>query len=81
MRLHTTRNSRIHAHLDRAVEANAAGPYACTDCEYVVTAYRQLPACPMCGGASWSVVAGRLLHPRQAPRTPGSDRNGERRVA
>lgn len=68
MRLHTTRLSRAHVHPDHPVDVSAAGPYECTDCAYVVTAYRPLAACPMCGGASWSAVAARLLHPRQAPR-------------
>lgn len=81
MRLHTTRHSRIHTHPDHVVEVDAAGPYACTDCAYVVTAYRQMPACPMCGSASWSAVAARLLHPRQAPRKAASEGEGEPRAA
>ena len=81
MRLHTTSHSRVHAHTDHAAEVSAAGPYACTNCTYVVTAYRDLPTCPMCGERSWSTVAGRVLHPRQAPGTLATEWHGERRPA
>ena len=29
------------------------GEFHCADCGYGVTIHRELPVCPMCGGASW----------------------------
>lgn len=31
----------------------ARGPFRCADCGYGVSVEGRLPACPMCGGASW----------------------------
>jgi rubrerythrin len=35
----------------------AEGEYYCSACGYGVTVQRQLPLCPMCGGAAWEVAA------------------------
>jgi hypothetical protein len=32
------------------------GEFHCAECGYGVTVYRKLPACPMCGGATWEQV-------------------------
>jgi Zn finger protein HypA/HybF involved in hydrogenase expression len=60
----------IHIHGERAAGDAAAGPHACSDCDYVVTVYRALPTCPMCGGDSWSATPGKLLRLRRAPAMP-----------
>ena len=33
--------------------ASAKGEFNCSECSYGVIVTRQLPQCPMCGGASW----------------------------
>jgi Zn finger protein HypA/HybF involved in hydrogenase expression len=66
----------IHVHHDRAAGDTAAGRHACADCDYVITVYRALPACPMCGGASWSAVPGKLLRLRRAT-APSIDEGDE----
>jgi rubrerythrin len=30
-----------------------AGEFRCSECGYGVTVHRELPRCPMCGGAAW----------------------------
>ena len=31
----------------------AKGEFLCSACGYGVTVWRELPACPMCGGVTW----------------------------
>jgi rubrerythrin len=31
----------------------AVGEFRCVECGYGVIVHRELPPCPMCGGASW----------------------------
>lgn len=31
----------------------AAGEFRCSDCGYGAIVHRELPVCPMCGGAVW----------------------------
>ncbi len=33
------------------------GEFHCAECGYGVTVCRELPVCPMCGGASWEQSA------------------------
>lgn len=33
------------------------GDYRCRDCGYAVSVVRELPRCPMCGGADWAPSA------------------------
>jgi len=37
--------------------AHAKGQYRCSDCGYGITIHDELPACPMCAGTSWELVA------------------------
>jgi rubrerythrin len=44
------------------------GEFHCADCGYGVTIVRELPVCPMCGGASWEQSAWSPFS--RASRTP-----------
>ncbi len=33
--------------------SRAKGEFHCSECGYGVTVHRELPRCPMCGGAAW----------------------------
>ena len=37
--------------------ARAKGEFHCSECGYGVTVNRELPRCPMCGGAIWERAA------------------------
>ena len=55
--------------IDRAVwltGAKAKGEFRCADCGYGVTVYRELPACPMCRGATWERIPWRPYTRRYA---------------
>jgi rubrerythrin len=36
-----------------AAGASTKGEFHCSECGYGVIVYRELPVCPMCGGATW----------------------------
>ena len=36
-----------------AAGESAVGEFQCAECRYGVTVQRELPLCPMCGGAAW----------------------------
>jgi hypothetical protein len=42
------------------------GDYRCRDCGYAVSVVRELPRCPMCGGADWAPSARILLRSTSA---------------
>ena len=59
-----------------------AGGFRCRRCDYEVTIYRSLPACPMCGGTSWSGRPARRLTLRVRPGVAlGGQQAGGDRVA
>jgi rubrerythrin len=56
----TTRlTADAHAGVPDVVSAGerAVGEYHCADCGYGVTVRRELPVCPMCGGAIWEAAS------------------------
>ena len=48
--------------------AVCSGDFECRECGYGVSAFRSLPACPMCGGTSWIALAPRLSRQSVAGR-------------
>lgn len=40
-----------------AAGQSVKGEFHCSECGYGVTIFRELPQCPMCGGAAWEQSA------------------------
>lgn len=46
----------------------AVGEFHCSGCGYGVIVQRELPRCPMCGGAAWEQPGWRAIRRRAAAR-------------
>jgi tRNA(Arg) A34 adenosine deaminase TadA len=80
---HAPRLALVDAGAVHAAGAAITGDSRCRGCSYQVTVYRSLPACPMCGGTSWSGRPARRLTRRLRPgAAPGGQQaGGDRRAA